>query len=45
MLPCNYIYTFQGYDDDSVSPECIADQKAQQEYLGPLNFWLYYNDE
>ena len=45
MLPCNYIHTFQGYEDDSIAPGCIADLKAQQDYLGPLNVWIYYNHE
>ena len=24
LLPCNYIHTMLGYNEDSISPECIA---------------------
>ena len=45
MTPCNYIHQFNGYTEDFVSDECIADAALQQEYLGPLDFKLYLNDE
>ena len=45
LLPCNYIHQQWGYEGDSVSPECIADLEAQKEYLGPLDFLFYFNDE
>ena len=25
FTPCNYIHTYLGYTEDTISPECIAD--------------------
>ena len=27
LVPCNYLHTDVGYNDDSIHPECIADLK------------------
>ena len=43
--PCNYVYTVLGHSEDTVHEECVKDLAAQQEYLGPLEVILYYNDE
>ena len=45
LLPCNYVHTYMGYTGDSVADECIADQQAQQDYLGPLEVVMYVNEE
>lgn len=45
LVPCNYLHQELGYKGDSISPECIADMAQQQEYLGPLNVLLFFNDE
>ena len=45
LLPCNYQHTYYGYTGDSVADECNWDQKKQQEYLGPLEVIMYFNEE
>ena len=44
MNPCNYLHTHIGYEGDTIDPECIADLEKQIEYLGPLDFMLYYTE-
>ena len=36
LLPCNYIHTQFGDIGDSIHPDCIADRKQQEDYLGTL---------
>ena len=45
LLPCNYLHTYYNYTGDSVSDECIWDLEKQQEYLGPLEVIMYFNEE
>ena len=45
LLPCNYLHTYYGYTGDSVSKECIANQKAQNDYLDNFEVVTYYNNE
>ena len=45
MVPCNYIHTQFGYEGDSISENCIDNLEKQIEYLGPLDFMIYHNDE
>ena len=44
LLPCNYVHSYMGYTGDSISKECVADQEKQQEYLGKLQVFMYFND-
>ena len=37
LTPCNYLHTHLGWDADSIPDECIADQQAQIEWMGPIN--------
>lgn len=43
MLPCNYLH--KGYAEDTIHPECIADLKSQQDYLGALTWKVYHTQE
>ena len=43
FVPCNYIHQHLGYTEDRVAEECIADLEKQKEYLGPLDFVIYFN--
>ena len=45
MLPCNYIHTALGYTGDEKSDKCNDSLEAQQQYLGPLNMIVYFNQE
>ena len=36
LLPCNYIHVQFGDIGDSIHPDCIADRKQQEDYLGTL---------
>ena len=36
LVPCNYIHSFLGYQNDSIVEGCIPDRKAQETYLGDL---------
>ena len=44
-MPCNYVHSYMGYTNDSVSPDCIADLEAQMKFLGPLKVQMMLNDE
>ena len=45
LVPCNLVYTIEGYSGDSVSSECVGDQEEQIKYLGPSHFVLLTNNE
>ena len=45
LLPCNYLHTYLGYTEDKIADGCHADLQAQRDYLGPINFIVYANDE
>ena len=45
VLPCNYIHKEFGNVGDSIAPECIADQKKQQEYLGNMRSMVYISEQ
>ena len=45
LLPCNYLHQSLGYEDDSVSEECIWDLQEQKDYIESLQVLLYINDE
>ena len=45
LLPCNYLHTDTGYTGDSIHPECIDDLEKQKEYLGALDWKVYYTQE
>ena len=45
MTPCNFIYTLNGIKDDTVSDDCVPDLEKQVEYLGPLNWLVYFTEE
>ena len=45
LLPCNYLHTDTGYTGDSIHPECIGDLEKQKEYLGALDWKVYYTQE
>ena len=45
MVPCNYIHTHLGWDKDSIADVCIDNLEKQIEYLGPLDFMIYYTEE
>ena len=44
LVPCNYVHTVDGYTEDFIADECIADLEQQRAHLGPINFQLYIND-
>lgn len=25
LVPCNYVHSYLGYEDDSIHPDCVAD--------------------
>ena len=43
--PCNYVHAQYGYTGDFIQEGCIADLKAQADYLGPLNVLALVNYE
>lgn len=45
LSPCNYILTEYGFTGDTIHEECVRDLEAQKEYLGPINFMIYANNE
>ena len=45
MTPCNFIYTLNGIKGDTVSDDCVPDLEKQVEYLGPLNWLVYFTEE
>ena len=45
LTPCNYLHTHLGYEGDTIHPECVADLDAQIEYLGAIEFLIYYTQE
>lgn len=45
LVPCNYVHTRLGYDGDSVTEECLADKDKMIEYLGPIEFLMYFTQE
>lgn len=49
MLPCNVVPTqsseYRGIATAEADDECVADLDAQVNYLGPLDFMLYYTEE
>ena len=45
LLPCNYLHTQLGYEDDSIHPECIGDLESQIQYVGPSQMLILTNQE
>ena len=46
MLPCNYVHAeFSPGDPSTVSEDCIADRQQQIEYLGPINWLIYFSED
>ena len=45
LAPCNYIHNEMSNYGDIVSPECVADLKAQLTYMGPLDVVIFMNSE
>ena len=46
LLPCNYVHAeFSPGDPSSVSDDCIADLDQQIEYLGPIQWLIYYSED
>lgn len=45
LVPCNYLHTELDYDGDTVPEECLADKEAMIEYLGPIEFYMYFTQE
>ena len=45
LTPCNYIYTLNGYDQDTVTDECIEDLEQQEEYLGNMQIVIFMSDQ
>jgi len=41
LLPCNYIHAEFNDVGDTVHPDCIADEVAQQTYLGNMKSIIY----
>ena len=41
LVPCNYLHTMLGYQEDSISSECIGDLDEQIKYMGPSQFIVY----
>ena len=42
-MPCNVQNSWDA-DPDPISEECIADLKAQQNFMGPMQVYFYYNN-
>ena len=36
MNPCNYLHVKNGWDGDTVHPDCVEDLQKQEEYLGNM---------
>ena len=45
LVPCNYIHTPLGYEEDEVHEDCVADKEEQIKYLGPIDFMIFYTEE
>ena len=48
LVPCNYVHLKQTEGatmSDSVHKDCVADQTAQEEYLGSLKVIIYHTSE
>ena len=45
LVPCNYLHTHLGYTGDSIDENCVADLESQIEYLGPLDFMIYFSEQ
>ena len=45
LVPCNYVHAEFGPTDDYIRDGCIADQAAQQKYLGNLRTMVYHTTE
>ena len=41
LVPCNYVHTKWGWDQDSIHPECEPSLEKQIEYIGPSH-WIFY---
>ena len=33
LVPCNYVHSYLGYENDTIAEGCIADREAQVDYL------------
>ena len=44
LLPCNYLHAQYGDVGDRIHPECIADRKQQEEYLGNLKIVILMDE-
>ena len=42
LLPCNYVHSDYGDIGDFVHKDCIANKRAQEEYLGNINAIIYH---
>ena len=45
LVPCNYVHTQFGDSGDSIHPDCIADRKKQEEYLGTLKIVVLMDEQ
>ena len=45
LVPCNYVHTQFGYNDDSIHPECVLNLEEQMEYVGQSHWLMLVNEE
>ena len=45
LVPCNYIHSYLGYQNDSIAEGCISDRKAQEEYLGDVDVTILISQQ
>ena len=45
LVPCNLLLPDLGFTKETIREDCIADERIQKEYLGPLNILMLVNDE
>jgi len=43
-MPCNGVHADVGDSGDSIHPECIADRKKQEDYLGNMKVIMLFTD-
>ena len=45
LVPCNYLHTHLGFEGDTIHPDCVANLDEQIDYLGPIEFLMYYTED
>ena len=46
LVPCNYLHKELGEDiGDTIDPQCIKNQTAQEDYLGNMRAIVYFTEE